>query len=132
MTYDYSGYGKLVGKTIESVVMGPQGRGPERWQGERQDILFTFADGSKVKGVVSGDCCSSSWIEHLTIPPDIKGATIIKAGDSAPVGLSSWEDEYDHIQVYNTSIATDRGEIIIEYRNSSNGYYGGSIDFYDE
>lgn len=37
-------------------------------------------------------------------------------------------NEGDYIKVYRTTIVTDRGFIDIEYRNSSNGYYGGWLE----
>ena len=91
-------------------------------------IAFVFDDGTRVEFYVEGDCCSHSWIEHLQLPADIKGATVLSVDDSAPI--TSDHDDHDDggdIQVYNTSFKTDRGEIILEYRNSSNGYYGGLL-----
>jgi hypothetical protein len=41
------------------------------------------------------------------------------------------EDGYDVIQDGFWTIATDRGYIDLEVRNSHNGYYGGSV-VYDE
>ncbi len=37
------------------------------------------------------------------------------------------EKEYDCLQFYGYKITTDKGDATIEFRNSSNGYYGGSI-----
>lgn len=76
-----------------------------------------------------GDCCSMSWIEHWTEPPDVIGATITNVTEPAldphaPVE----EQDGESIAVYHTAIATTRGEIVIEYRNSSNGYYGGWLE----
>lgn len=78
-------------------------------------------------GLVQGDCCSSSWIEHLEAPNDIAGATITGLTDSGSVEVT--HADHECLQVYNTAIQTTRGEIVIEYRNSSNGYYGGWIDW---
>lgn len=94
-----------------------------------EEITFTFQDGFERVFGVEGDCCSSSWIEHLELPGDIVGATLLSVDDSAPITQDhDTHDECgDCISVYNTSFKTDRGEIILEYRNSSNGYYGGYL-----
>ena len=89
-------------------------------------VTFWFKDGKGVRYPVEADCCSSSWIEHITIPSGIEGKTITGVKDArmkphTPVAQDSWE----FIAVYHTAFATDAGEIIVEYRNSSNGYYGG-------
>jgi hypothetical protein len=41
------------------------------------------------------------------------------------MGETDGENSWDCIRVYQTSFATPKGEIVVEYRNSSNGYYGG-------
>lgn len=96
-----------------------------------QEACFSFQDGFTRSFEVEGDCCSHSWIEHLEMPGDISGATLLSVEDSAPITQD--HDEHDEtnggdcISVYNTSFKTDKGEIILEYRNSSNGYYGGYL-----
>ncbi|HEY6875584.1 MAG TPA: hypothetical protein VI384_04420 [Candidatus Dormibacteraeota bacterium] len=94
-------------------------------------ITFDFADGFSRSFGVEGDCCSTSWIEHLEMPGDIDGATLLSVEDSAPITQDHPEhdDENggDSIGVYNTVFRTDRGDIVLEYRNSSNGYYGGYL-----
>lgn len=109
------------GLVVESVVVSE----------DKRTIDVTFTDGTLLRGTSYGDCCSHTWIEHMTVPVDVAGATLTEVVDSA--GLDPHEpveeDTYELIQVYHTSIKTSRGEIIIEYRNSSNGYYGGSLDW---
>lgn len=113
----------IVGKVIVSVTLTP----------EKEFITFKFTDGSSRKFGVEGDCCSHSWIEHLEMPNDVAGATILDVTDSGIVHPDTEnqaflkEHKHDCLQVYNTVFKTDRGEIILEYRNDSNGYYGGYL-----
>lgn len=95
----------------------------------KDTITFTFQDGFERTFSVEGDCCSSSWIEHLEMPNDIVGATLLDVDDGAPITQDhdAHDDGGECIQVYNTAFKTDRGEIVLEYRNSSNGYYGGYL-----
>src|SRR3990167_8080426 len=62
---------------------------------------------------------------------DVIGSTVIFMEDSD--AISSDHPEHDgkcpeHIEVYNTKISTFGGIIVIEYRNSSNGFYGGWLE----
>lgn len=98
-----------------------------------------FDDGSVSRYRVEGDCCSRSWIEHLTVPPDVAGATILRVTDSEGVDATPEQvaesnarpenREYgvDSLLVYQSAIETTRGAVVIEYRNDSNGYYGGYL-----
>lgn len=98
---------------------------------DRTHVTFGFLDGGERVFSVEGDCCSHSWIEHLEMPPNVEGATLLSVEDSAPISQDHAEHDEenggDSISVYNTAFRTDRGEIVLEYRNSSNGYYGGFL-----
>jgi len=125
----------MVGRTLARVAMS-------KAKGSDDRISFAFQDGSEAVFDVEGDCCSSSWIEHLELPGEVNGAVVLSVEDSDavdatendalnPLGGTS-DDEYrsrehESLQVYHTRINTDRGEIVLEYRNSSNGYYGGYL-----
>ncbi|MNC82782.1 hypothetical protein D3C76_1797080 [compost metagenome] len=37
------------------------------------------------------------------------------------------DETFEYLQFYGAKISTDRGDMIIDYRNESNGYYGGDI-----
>jgi len=43
-----------------------------------------------------------------------------------PGSLENHEED-ECLQVYGLKICTDKGEIVIDYRNSSNGDYGGNL-----
>ena len=116
MTYHSPDKDPIIGETIIAVAHDPN-----------EDSLTFHCIGGKYMYSTEGDCCSQSWIEHMTLPPDIVGATI--TGITSPE-LPPHEDlppdgDDDHIAVYHTAWQTTKGEIIAEYRNSSNGYYGG-------
>ena len=113
----------MIGKSIESVVLNK----------EKDAITFLFKDGSNIILVTEADCCSSSWIEHLEMPDQIAGAVItevleddnIPAHDNHKCGEKTCE--HDCLMVYHTIFRTTNGDIVIEYRNDSNGYYGGNL-----
>ena len=107
---------------------------------DKERITFKFKDGFERAFYVAGDCCSHSWIEHLEMPDSVDGAVILSVGESDGVPWDGheckkkkddkWSNEcgHDHLQVYNTRFRTNKGDIVLEYRNDSNGYYGGSLE----
>lgn len=109
---------EMIGKAIVAV----------RLEGEKDKVVFEMADSSKHTFTVEGDCCSHSWIEHLEMPNDLHGATLLSVEDggvATPPGTD--ESKFDCLQVYETRFRTDRGDVVLEYRNDSNGYYGGYL-----
>lgn len=73
-----------------------------------------------------GDCCSSSWIEHISYSPDVLGSHITSITHDELAPIEPNEDTL--IQVYQTHLHTPKGAITLEYRNESNGYYGGWLE----
>lgn len=120
-------------------------------------ITFWFQEGPEVIYDAEGDCCSRSWIEHVEMPDSVVGRKIVgydepdlpthdghecdptvdvnPAGWSLKklVGEERYREEYckghDVLKVYHTRLFLDNGEsVTIEYRNDSNGYYGGTLE----
>ncbi len=88
-------------------------------------IVFRYGINDYLEMHAYGDCCSKSWIESVDIIPGALGATITSIFDDK----ISEQDRVDEVvQFYKTIIRTTHGDIIIDYRNSSNGYYGGSLE----
>jgi hypothetical protein len=108
----------IIGETLVAV----------EFNREKDELTFICV-GGRYTYTTEGECCSTSWIEHLTIPPNIVGAKItgktepeLPSFDGTPEGSS---DQHEDLKIYHTAWQTDHGEVIAEYRNSSNGYYGG-------
>lgn len=102
-------------------------------QNNKERLALTFEDGSVQAFDAHGDCCSHSWIEHLESPWDIEGALItgIEESDGVRDSLDNVcvdGEHYECLKFYRTIFHTTKGDIVVEYRNSSNGYYGGSLD----
>lgn len=94
-------------------------------------FTITFNDDSTAQWKVEGDCCSQSWIEHLELPNDYIGEKIIAVFDDV-MDRKDDDENYECLQVYKTTFRTHKGDITLEYRNSSNGYYGGYLVRVDE
>jgi hypothetical protein len=107
----------LVGKTIKAV-----------WLAVDADaIRFDTTDGEQVIAVAVGDCCSHTWIENVEGPDTLLGK-VAKVEDINMPDYGS-PDEDTIIAYYGCKITTNKGETTIDYRNSSNGAYGGELDW---
>ena len=100
------------------------------------DVAFTFDDGSAIYADPEGDCCSHSWVEHVSGVADAIGAVVEKVDCAPELATQENVDDGDHecLALYGISLITTRGHRIdIDYRNSSNGYYGGWLNWnYEE
>lgn len=108
----------LVGKHVWSAALNDDG-----------ELVVEFMEGGTPAVFrPEGDCCSSTWIEHLTVPRGIRGAAITAVKDAEGTDPTPEEEaQHECLAVYASAIVTDKGEIVVEYRNSSNGYYGGFL-----
>ncbi len=116
----------LIGKVITAIFIAD----------DREAIKFVLNDGMSNSEIVArcdGDCCSHTWIEDLINPEAAIGSEVLKAEDIAlpgefcnPTKTDNYEDE---MKFYGFAIETAKGRFTIAYRNSSNGYYGGSLEW---
>ena len=93
-------------------------------------LLFSTSDGD-IRARCDGDCCSSTWVEHIEMPALGFPAKVIKAEELDMPDLGDMPG-LDVVSYYGFKITTDKGEIIIDYRNESNGWYGGSLEWPDD
>lgn len=109
----------LIGKTVIGVTA------------TLDDIVF-HTDWGDVLWKTEGDCCSQSWIEHFDVPVGRVVEVRSIEMPSSDVEHTAREDAMDRIQdstqIYGIEIRTDKGTGQIEFRNSSSGYYGGSME----
>lgn len=111
----------LVGKTINKMMIAE----------DKKALLFICDDGEHIVRA-DGDCCSYTWVESVELPALGFPAKVLSVED-----LDMPEKEYDRnafdcLAFYGCNIKTDKGEIVIDYRNNSNGYYGGNLSWPDD
>jgi hypothetical protein len=92
---------------------------------DKQWLALRREDGAVALCYTDADCCSSSWIEHVN-GEELFPATVLSV-EGTDVSRDDEHPEHDCLQVYETVFVTDRGRFTVEYRNASNGYYGGSL-----
>ena len=108
-------YSFLVGKTIVAVFLAA----------DKKALKFEFSDGATQEAWCDGDCCSDTWIESLSLPAGGLPAKIMAVND---LPLREKEAEHgDLTQIYGLKITTPAGYLDLDFRNTSNGYYGGNL-----
>jgi hypothetical protein len=118
----------IIGKTVTGLKIAA----------DRMALLFQFGDCDELIVRVGGDCCSHTWIENVELPVNGFPAKVLVVDDLTLPGWFSWlrkskyhddNSDNDHVSYYGCRIKTDRGDIAIDYRNESNGYYGGDLNW---
>lgn len=73
-----------------------------------------------------GECCSSSWFQYITGVMYLFNTQILDIKE-IEINNNVIETKKGCIQLYKIEIDTTKGYVDFEYRNESNGYYGGFI-----
>lgn len=77
--------------------------------------------------MTNADCCSETWFSDITGVANLLGHVILAATMFDPPEVDDGRCRQESDYFYGVRITTDAGDCEIVYRNSSNGYYGGSI-----
>lgn len=89
---------------------------------DKKAIKFETSDG-EIIAKTDGDCCSNTWIENIENPEAAIGFVI----NAENIIIDKIRDDEGLIQFYGFKIETEKGTCVIDYRNESNGYYGGGL-----
>jgi hypothetical protein len=114
---------ELMGKTLTAA---------EGQVGGNQ-IVFTTAEGSKYKMYHSQNCCESVTVEDICGSlQELVGSPIIQAEESESAEWPEGVPKSEYEESYTWSfyrLATAKGQVVIRWFGSSNGYYSESVDF---
>jgi len=120
----YDSLEKLVGKKIQKIFMN-------------DEYLRFETDAGNFHYTVYGDCCSNSYFhDFVGVEKLLKNGKVLSTRQ-IDLDLSAEEkldkEDYEEIQCYGFELVTEDpefGEVtsIMSFRNSSNGYYGGSLE----
>lgn len=92
------------------------------------EVITLRTNRHEVRLAAYGDCCSHSWFEHVDEVGAIGGQITEVTNEYGDGSALSDEKTDDYIEVQFFTLKTTKGRVHIEMRNSSNGYYGGSIE----
>lgn len=95
---------------------------------EQQHYLRFTTDRGTVVLCACGDCCSESWFSQITGIGALVGGTVTSVCEIAMGSIEDGITRQEFDQLYSIKFVTDRGHADIDFRNSSNGYYGGYLD----
>ena len=107
----------LIGKTLTGIKIAD----------DKMALLFQTSTGD-IAVECDADCCSHTWVEHVELPAMGFPAVVTAVEDIDMPDLGDMPD-CDVVAYYGCKISTNKGEILIDYRNDSNGYYGGSLSW---
>ena len=107
----------LIGKKVVAVHLAE----------DKKAIKFDVEGGEPIVARADGDCCSQSWIEYVETPENLLGTVV--AVEDVDMPDKGSPDEYEVIAYYGCKIATEKGSCLLDYRNESNGYYGGNLSW---
>lgn len=111
----------LVGKVITGL----------RINDDQSLLVFDHPDNSHTAYETEADCCSETWFADIVGVDALIGSTVLKADAmEAMQEVVDGRCRQDYDLFYGVKLITTNGYVDIVYRNSSNGYYGGSIDLY--
>jgi hypothetical protein len=113
---------ELIGKTITGLFVNE----------DQSALMFTHPDNEKTCYETEADCCSETWFADITGVGALLDSTVLEVEEvKLPSDLEDQDkrtrQEYD--EFYGVKLKTTRGHVDIVYRNSSNGYYGGEIEY---
>lgn len=110
----------LLGKVLENVEVAQDG----------YSVLFKIKDEKDILAEAYAECCSHTWVQDVELPALGFPALVTSVEDlDMPDPEDYNKKNFDSLSFYGLKINTDKGEIVIDYRNDSNGYYGGDLTF---
>lgn len=108
---------KLIGRRIEGLQVS-----------EGEENLIFLTDQGGVAYTTYGDCCSETWFADIVGVSGLLGEIVAKVEDIDMPAVEDGRTRQESDQFYGVRLTTAKGTADIVYRNSSNGYYGGSIE----
>lgn len=108
----------LIGKTITAIHLAS----------DNKAMRFDVVEGEPIVARCDGDCCSDTWIEHVEGAADLVGE-VVTVVENINMPQQPEEANYDIIAFYGCKIRSERTEMLVDYRNLSNGYYGGNLSW---
>lgn len=125
MSYYERTLDRLIGRTIKRIYMN-------------EDALKFETDLGNVTFKVYGDCCSSSYFhDFIGVEKLLCGNPVVSIKaidlDTGDSKVKVNRNDYEEVECYGYEIVTEDpmfGEVtsVFSFRNSSNGYYGGSLE----
>ena len=106
------------------------------WISDNRTEMKFYTDDGTVVIECEPDCCSEAWIEHIDFPECLRDAMVVEVEEikwhMLEEGMLGYSGRQLVDQIYFLKIRTTKGYATIDYRNSSNGYYGTRLNWSKE
>jgi hypothetical protein len=112
---DHAAARALVGKLITGLLIST-GEGQLCFETSTGDVIWD----------TEGDCCSETWFADINGVSALADATVLSCEVVELPDPNDDRSRQDSDSAYGMRVRTNKGSCDIVYRNSSNGYYGGS------
>ena len=111
---------ELIGKKLSGILVN-----------EDATVLVFETDGGPVAYEAEGDCCSQSWFADITGIGNVLGYVVraVEEVELPDYNVDDGRGRDEEDAVYGYRIRTDGGVMDVVFRNSSNGYYGGWLNY---
>jgi hypothetical protein len=113
----------LAGLTVTKIKMAADSSYIEFWTDKGMAAFDAY-----------GDCCSESWINHISglqalLNQKINSVERAEMGGQIERNSPGWSGDrgQEVEQIYSVKFLTGHGVCELEFRNASNGYYGGDL-----
>lgn len=106
----------LTGRTITGLATGPS-----------EAYLVMHTDSGDIVWATDADCCSETWFADVIGFANLIGHRIFAASEATEDDPEDGRTRQESDSVGVVTLTTAAGHAEIRWRNSSNGYYGGSI-----
>lgn len=97
-------------------------------------LRFELRGGARLCYQADGDCCSESWFADIVGVGALLGSEVRKVVelDLGGYDIKDGRCKQEEDLAYGHQLQTPKGRVDIIFRNSSNGYYGGSLMICEE
>jgi hypothetical protein len=110
---------ELIGKTITGLFVNE----------DQSGLMFTHPDNEKTCYETYADCCSETWFADITGVSALLDSTVLEVENTDLLETEDGRTRQEYDRFYGVKLKTTKGYVDIVYRNSSNGYYGGEIEY---
>lgn len=92
------------------------------------DEIVITTDRGTLRGAPEGGCCSISWVDSVDCEAAPGAVFVDRISFDDEGRVCEWANG-DENKVYFGTLYTDKGRVMWELRNESNGYYGGWLNW---
>ena len=121
----------MTGKEVKRMFIGSFDAQYDDRCGSGESIKFVFNDGTDGYFITDADCCSETWFADIIGVKALLSGRITKEPEFKELETQDQDKRcrQEHDEFYSVEVTTNKGVCVFAFRNSSNGYYGGTCSY---